>query len=283
VKTPVPAVERAIAILTLMADHPDTRFRSSEIARALRISKATGFSIMVCLQEAGLLERYPDKTYALGPVLATLGSAAHQRHPGLIQASAEIQLLSRKFQVRCYVAVRTSNDILVVERTAPSGHLPAEMAPTGPRTTMTPPAGLVYMSWEPPHAFDAWLSANGVVEPSEQQRYRDAARIVRERGYAGGLESHQAQLLILLNQLSGLGGSRSKEEVATEISDVLRHGVNFLSAPVFSADGSVTLALTIIDPPEAVARPHYDAMVNELKAAASRVTDTLRGRIIIEE
>jgi DNA-binding IclR family transcriptional regulator len=277
VTTPVPAVERAVAILTLMAQQPETRYRSSELARELKISKATCFSILVVLQEAGLLERYEDKTYALGPLLAAIGAAAQRRHPGLLYASAEVQQLSRKLQVQCYVAVRTAEEIIVVERTVPLGHISAQSSFNGPRTRFAPPAGLVYMSWEEPKAFDEWLEAHGVVEKGKQDRYRDAARIVRERGYAGGLESQQAQLLILLSQMSSSRGSKSKELVASELSNVLRHGVNFLSAPVFSADGSVTLALTIIDPPEAVAGSQFDTMVAELKAAAGRVTSSVGG------
>src|SRR5688500_1362500 len=72
-----PAVERSIAVLNLLAQHPGARYTLSEIARDLSVNKATLHAILWALTEGGYLVRDPEgKSYALGPALVAVGNAA---------------------------------------------------------------------------------------------------------------------------------------------------------------------------------------------------------------
>jgi DNA-binding IclR family transcriptional regulator len=277
--TDVPALRRAISIMSTMADQPDVRFRSSELSEVLGISKATCYSLLMCLVEAGWLERDEEnKTYALGASLVGLGSAASRRHAGLSEASTAIQAMSRQLGVQCLVAAAMGDQIVVVDRALPPGGRVPSASPLGPRTRLAPPAGMVYMSWAPKDEFTAWLERHDVTGRSEQQRYLAAARVVRARGYAGGLEDNQQQLVRLLNQLPLASDPKSRQQVAAEISDILQHGVNFISSPVFGPDGSVPLALTIINPSDVMVGARFEQMARQLTRTAAKVTKAMGGR-----
>jgi DNA-binding IclR family transcriptional regulator len=194
------------------------------------------------------------------------------------EASAAIQALSQELGVQCLVAAAIKDDIVVVDRAIPAGTLVQVVTPLAPHTKLAPPAGMVYMSWVDQDRFIAWLRRHGVAERADQQRYLAAARVVRARGYAGGLENNQSQLLKLLKRLSVATDVESRQQVAGEITGILQHGVNFISSPVFAPDGSVPLALTIINPPDAIVGSKFDKMTGQLTKAAARVTRAMGGR-----
>jgi DNA-binding IclR family transcriptional regulator len=70
----VPAVDRAIRILTLLEAQPNQPMTVSDIARALDIPKSTTFNICSALVEGQLLRRSRDG-FQLGRLLVQLGSA----------------------------------------------------------------------------------------------------------------------------------------------------------------------------------------------------------------
>ena len=109
-------------------------------------------------------------------------------------------------------------------------------------------------------------------------RYRHAAAVVRARGYAGGLETSQEQLATILERLSDVNSEPARMALARELVDLLRHGVDFISAPVFSADGAVHLALAVLLPPESFVGDGFDELARELLAAASWVTAAIGGK-----
>jgi DNA-binding IclR family transcriptional regulator len=143
---------------------------------------------------------------------------------------------------------------------------------------LVPPAGLVYTSWLDPTDFDAWLTRHGRLDPTEMARYRHAAAVVRERGYAGGLETSQEQLATVLERLSDVNSGTARMALARELVDVLRHGVDFISAPIFSSDGVVHLALAVLLPSESFVGDGFAELARELLAAASRVTTAIGGK-----
>ena len=66
--------------------------------------------------------------------------------------------------------------------------------------------------------------------------------------------------------------------LARELVDVLRHGVDFISAPVFSSDGAAHLALAVLLPSESFVGDGFAELARELLAAAARVTAAIGGR-----
>src|SRR5690606_24860778 len=74
VARPAPGAERTVAVLELMAAHPDERFTLSEVARRCGLNKATAHALLSALTARGVLVRHPDeKRYSLGPRLVAIG------------------------------------------------------------------------------------------------------------------------------------------------------------------------------------------------------------------
>ena len=71
-----PSAQRVIAILNFFADHPGQAFTLTDLVRSLRLSRATAHAFLTTLADAGYLYRASDKSYVLGPVLATIGDVA---------------------------------------------------------------------------------------------------------------------------------------------------------------------------------------------------------------
>ncbi len=273
----VPALERGIDVLLFLASRPAEAQRGSEVAQALGLSPATCHSLLSCLTDAGLIVRDSSKAYSLGPVLASLGYAAQSRQEGLFEAREEIRGLAARLGVPFSITIASNDELVTVDRALPPGPWEPRALPN--RLPLVPPAGLVYKSWLPRADFDAWLIRNGKQDPTEMDRYRHAAAVVRERGYAGGLETSQDQLATVLEQLSDVNSEPARMALARELVDLLRHGVDFISAPVFSSDGAVHLSLGVLLPSESFVGDGFAELARELLAAAGRVTAAIGGKI----
>ena len=105
---PAPGADRSVAVLELLADHPDERFTLSEVARRCGLNKATAHALLSALTAHGILLRHPEeKRYSLGPRLIAIGDAAHRGY-------AELAL---SITPDTYVAdVDPERDTLVVHR-----------------------------------------------------------------------------------------------------------------------------------------------------------------------
>src|SRR5690606_6335189 len=79
VARPAPGAERTVAVLELMAAHPDERCTLSEVARRCGLNRATAHALLSALTARGVLVRHPDeKRYSLGPRLVAIGEAARR-------------------------------------------------------------------------------------------------------------------------------------------------------------------------------------------------------------
>ncbi|MFI5841726.1 IclR family transcriptional regulator [Catenuloplanes sp. NPDC051500] len=72
---PVQSIERAAAMLRLLATSPGRRLGIVEIARSLDLAKGTAHGIMRTLQRVGFVEQDPDGKYLLGTALLHLGTS----------------------------------------------------------------------------------------------------------------------------------------------------------------------------------------------------------------
>ena len=82
----MPAVERALEILELLADHPREILGLSEIARTLTMNKASCHATLTLLADRGYLIRHADKTYSLGPAILPLANSFLHDQDALPQA-----------------------------------------------------------------------------------------------------------------------------------------------------------------------------------------------------
>jgi len=70
---PVRAVDRALAILTALGQRNQ---RSIDLARTLKLHKATVGRLLLSLQQAGMVRRNDDGAYTVGPAVVALASRA---------------------------------------------------------------------------------------------------------------------------------------------------------------------------------------------------------------
>ncbi len=96
VARPAPGAERSVAVLELLAAHPDDRFTLSEVARRCDLNKATAHALLSTLSERGVLLRHPEeKRYSLGPVLVSIGEAARRGYSAVDFVRPTLHALAR--------------------------------------------------------------------------------------------------------------------------------------------------------------------------------------------
>ncbi len=92
-----PSVDRALSVLTLLADHPDG-MGVSELARALGVPKSSLYVVLTTMEQREFIVKDPvTKQYTLGPQLLVLGLAYIQR----INLLKEFQTLAAEVAREC--------------------------------------------------------------------------------------------------------------------------------------------------------------------------------------
>jgi DNA-binding IclR family transcriptional regulator len=253
-----PPTERVIRVLNLVAAHPQQRFSVSELARRLDITKATCLGIAGTLAQAGYLVRDDhDRTYAVGPVLLTLGGAAQESFASLTVARPHLRQLTERFGVSCTASRVIGNDIVVLERTG----LPGEMdraVKVGQRYPYAPPSGVVFAVWQPDQAIAHWLAAYPPV-PIDRDRLGELAASCRRLGYlverlskvsvgsytvlAGLTESSPPSLAQALNDI--VAAFPYRYYLHSDFRDSDRLPVSLICAPTYTAHQMPDLLLAM--------------------------------------
>jgi len=283
---PAPAVDRTVAVLNLLAAHPDTAFSLSEMCRRLDINKATAHAMLTALADSGFLLRNPrDKSYTLGPALIALGSAAAARRLELVEfARAPMQQLAAGTGLQCVVSSAMGEEIVFLA-------VAGEVVPFGPhvrvgqRIPLAPPIGTVFMAWSLPDEVDTWLhrTAGKPLGEAELERFRNGVRAVRRRGYSVGLEPDV--LGVRLGQ--SLDDHEAVPPLLAELSHTSylmddfgtgTHRIGHLAAPVFGPDERVAMVLTLYGFQKQLSGADIDKLASRLTATTREVTFAVRGR-----
>ena len=283
---PAPAVDRTVAVLTLLAAHPDTAFSLSELCRRLDINKATAHAMLTALSDSGFLLRNPrDKSYTLGPALIALGSAAAARRLELVEfARSPMGQLAADTNLQCVVSSAMGEEIVFLA-------VAGEVVPFGPhvrvgqRIPLAPPIGTVFTAWSLPDEVDAWLdrTVGRPLTAEELERYRNGVRAVRRRGYSVGLEPDVLG--------AGLGQSLDDHEAGPALIGELphtsylmddfgtgTHRIGHLAAPVFGPDERVAMVLTLYGFTRQLTGADVAQLAAKLTAATREITFAVRGR-----
>jgi DNA-binding IclR family transcriptional regulator len=303
---PAPGADRSVAVLELLAAHPEERFTLSEVARRCDLNKATAHALLSALSERGVLLRHPaEKRYSLGPRLITIGEAARHGytaadfvHPVVEQLATATGRWARAWRAR------GDQLVCVAQSGAPDA---AGAIPTGSRAfgipvsvPLVPPVGTALMAWGDAPSREAWLARAAAVEAVRSAL--DALPAIREQGFAVTLAS--GELRALTGRVrqgadgSGDGAGRRTPLVdhaarrralllavarqsllVTEIDDAAGYVVADVSAPVFGATGDVVLTLsvtTVAD--DALPGRDVRALGQWVAAAADALTASSRGR-----
>jgi len=283
---PAPSVERTVALLKLLADHPRERFSLSDIARRLASNKATCHAMLSALLEEGVLIRHPaDKTYMLGPTLVQLGSAAaHDAHQALDHARSEMVAIHSELDVSCVATSLVGNDIVVLAREDVARPLVGYL-PVGNRSPFSPPYGSEFVAWAPTEEVEAWLDRRDPPLSSAErtEHYKELNRI-RLAGYIATPLEQVMALRRVLEQLAGIPGAMELEEAIRSLVSQPRYPqidelglVAAIRAPVFGPGGRVVLSLGIGQfnpyPTGRKARAYRDRLL----AGTRRISESLQG------
>jgi DNA-binding IclR family transcriptional regulator len=182
---PAPGADRSVAVLELLAAHPDERFTLSEVARRCSLNKATAHALLSALSARGVLLRHPEeKRYSLGPRLIAFGEAARHGYtaadfvPPVVEALASgTGQWARAWQVR------GDQVVCVAQAGAPAiGGGPSVLP-------LIPPVGAAVMAWSDAPTREAWLARAASAEVVAHAV--DALPTIRRRGYAVTLASDE--------------------------------------------------------------------------------------------
>ncbi len=265
---PAPGAERSVAVLEMLAAHPDDRFTLSEVARRCDLNKATAHALLSALSERGVLLRHPEeKRYSLGPVLVSIGEAARRGYSAVDFVAPTLHALARDTGLWARAWVVDGDHIGVV---ADAGR-PPRLPTGGPvRLPLVPPVGALVMAYADPATVEAWLARSPAAEGAAAAA--DALPAIRRLGFAVTLATPEWRTLT--------GSARRSLAVVAEepspvrallaaaahqpllLTDVDRRSTTTpaeIGAPVFGRAGEVDLALsltTATDEPMPVDRVH---------------------------
>jgi DNA-binding IclR family transcriptional regulator len=247
VTRPSPQTDRVIAVTRLLAAHPDEGFTISELARRLRLNKATLYPMVTALSEAGWLGRDPaTKEFRLGPELITVGEAAGRSLPAVQLARPAMVDLATELGVTC-AAFTSSGGIATLVDQVWDVRSTVQPLRLGLWAPLRAPFGAVFASWGDEAEVAAWLEG---AEPDVRARHLDAVRATRERGFV-------VELRLPTRDLPDGTGSLADVYVdhdflAAELDPTTSYAVSTIEAPVFDGERKVVLALALVGLPRSM-------------------------------
>jgi DNA-binding IclR family transcriptional regulator len=279
-----PAVERAVSILNQLAAHPGQRYTLSEIARDLKLNKATLHAILGALTETGYLVRDPiAKSYALGPALVAIGNSAVSTFPAAECAVPEMRSLTDDLGLDCVASASIADEIVILARAGVPRPFGVYIQ-AGQRLPLAPPLGAVFVAWSDDSTIDRWLSKLGTPpKKATVDHFRRAVEAVRTRGYSVGLEGSRRPRRARTASSGGtleeeIRGVQLEEYALIDIDPKEQYFVNHIGAPAFGPDGEVAIALFLIGFTGTVSGVEVERDANRLLQAAARVTKEIHGR-----
>ena len=267
--TQVPAVERAIEILELLADRPRELLGLSEIARTLAMNKASCHATLTLLADRGYLIRHADKSYSLGPAILPLANSFLHDQDALPHARVEMTAVSRELNLDCMASCVVDDEIVVLAHTSSPGSFGINMR-VGARFPLVPPVGTVFLAWANRERVRQWLAGvGGGASAAERERYLDALAVVRDRGYS-----------VAVGSAFGSDPGRPNDiddYLLFELREAERLPVAHIAAPVFDPEGTVRLALTVVAFHDQLTSTDVPVVAQRLVAATTRVARTTWG------
>ena len=279
---------RPLRVIAFLAAHPLDSFSLTDIARELELSKGSAHRVLTALTEAGFANRHPrHKTYSLGLALVAIGQAALERHPGIQVTRREMARLAAELNVGCgAVAVAGQEYVLLAREGAPWAQ--DGLMLVGERRLLIPPIGICHMAWRKSDEVADYLArGEAYLSPELRQRVEESLPVIRHRGYAmaangDGMRRLRAASVLAGGVAPGLADMPAGSVIADEYqlldTAAAARGVNYISAPVFAADGSMCHEVVMSALPEGLSAAEIERFAARLCRAADIVTAETRGR-----
>lgn len=232
----------------------------SELASAAGLSTAQAHTYLVSLTKLGLIKRDAwTGYYEPGPLSLRLGLVFIERQTAYRVAAPYAENLARKLGLSVAVCVAGAQGPMIVryERGADPLHVNLHIGTV--MSLQSTSTGRIFSAFLPPDQLAAMMRSQGLARPDlgVDDDHRD-----RNEAAAPGKDKRDS-----LEEVRKRGMARSV--------DVPSPGISSLSAPVFDAQGTLQLALTVIGPSAALDMAWTGPTATELRQVCRHITNVL--------
>lgn len=241
---PIQSVDRALAILELLARWPELGV--TEIAAELGVHKSTAFRLVTTLEQHRLVEQAGGRgKYHLGFGIVRLAGATTARLDLTREARPVCRRLAAEFNETVNLAVRDGDAAVNVSQEQGAATVSIQNW-IGQRTPLhATSSGKVLLAWLEEDTLATLLD--------------------------GGLKPHTPRTITVPGQLRAeLGRVRQRGWAAT--AEELEIGLNAVAAPVRGADGTVVAALSASGPSYRLGPGTFDEVARALQAGANEIS-----------
>jgi DNA-binding IclR family transcriptional regulator len=274
---PSPQTDRVVAVARLLAAHPDEGFTISELARRLRLNKATCYPMVAALADAGWLVRDPiTKAYRLGPELISIGEAAGRSLPAVQLARPAMVELATDLGVTC-AAFTCDGGIATLVDQVWDVRSTVQPLRVGLWAPVRAPFGTVFIAWSGDGEIDGWLED---IDARVAPRYRAALAAIRRRGYVVELRTPSREPGPAAHGTGSLAelmpvDVAQYDFLVGEFDPDASYPVSTIEAPVFDAAGRVALGLVLVGLPRAMTPTAIERVAKRLLDATTGLTASL--------
>ena len=155
---PSPPTDRVVSVLNLLARENVGSAASVIALNGVNVTSSTCATLLSALESADYVERFPDKTYRLGPGMLPLAQALQSRFPLLGAAHEELGRLCAELHCGATLTRQSPDHLRVVVAVGAHGQEPLGVAP-GDQFPVSFPYGAIAMAWRPTAEIDQWIES----------------------------------------------------------------------------------------------------------------------------
>lgn len=274
-----PSAQRVIAILNFFADHPGQAFSLTDLVRSLRLSRATAHAFLTTLANAGYLYRATDKTYVLGPALATIGQVASEYFSPMQVAQPEMRRLADEFDVVCSAVFRDGVDIVVRERATSRSNLGFTL-PSGGRLPLRPPFSSIFFVGTPQTGVEQWfekLDPPGL--PDQWPVMLEGLAFVRQHGFQFTIRTMGPQPEDMSPDWLFVESVEDRPVLlATSLDPQESYQLASVTAPVFGPENKVAFVMALVGFNSVYSGEQVAMIGARLREAAERISAFTGGK-----
>lgn len=245
----VPAVERAVIILQLLAQEPDG-LTISQITQRLAVPKSTIFTILTTLKQYRLVERKEETgQFRLGVELFTLGSTVVERLNVRSAAYPTLKRLAQSTGLTTHLGIMDQGEVVYIEKIEGRGPIKISSAVGRRMSVHCTALGKAMLAQLPEAEFQLIFNGRDLAQrtpntiTSLETLWTDLAR-TRERGYAFDDEENEL-------------------------------GIRCLGAPIFNHQREVTGSISASGPRDRISIENIGPLARQVVEAAREISQNL--------
>jgi DNA-binding IclR family transcriptional regulator len=246
-------VMKALRLLAHLARSPEP-MALADISRALKLPKPTSYRLARALETSGFVQKDPlTRRYSVGSSFEDVALAALRNGSGHSERRLIMDELAERFGARINVAVLKSGKLILVEWVETTAPLRVELRRETPVPVHCSASGKLLLAFAPQQVRERVLRTAPFAQMTKRT-ITTAAALKRE-----------------LEQIRRQGFAVDDQELWT--------GVNCLAVPVLGRNGDVVAGLAVMAPVAALPLNVAKSRIDELKAAAARISASLAASV----